>query len=133
MATTTLPQFTHTVSVGLSGVTAKTLTGKVSASGNSEDGRSIDIPAGAVNQAVTFNLTVANMQSFFLVADGALTIKANSTSVPDYTLSPVAGTPIWWMYGQGMTNPVTANTTTLYVSNAGSASVRLDVTALQNS
>jgi hypothetical protein len=79
----------------------------------------------STNYAITTNWRAAGIQGFVLMATGgAVTVKTNSTSVPDNTFTLADGKPQFWFTGTGPTNPISVNVATFYVTNASGASVR---------
>jgi len=84
------------------------------------------IPGGSTDLEVTYALTFANVRSFIMWADRAMTIDTNSSSVPDDTFILVAGQPIVYHLNGAPPNAaiLTADITSLFVTlAAGAASV----------
>lgn len=120
----------HTISYAFNG--QANLTYSVTETGNTEENLDISIPASTTNQLVPFIVkTLANLQSFFMVSDGALTVKADSSGTPEETFTLAAGQPVVYQAGTGQSNPFTSTLDTgLYVTNNGTAAVRLQIKAL---
>lgn len=102
----------------ISGVTADA-TGTV---GTQVD---ISIADGVTNQALALAIDISEVESIFLYTDGTLTVKTNSSSVPDQTLTFSANKPLAWVRGMPNTLPITVDVTTLYLTNASGAAVAL--------
>lgn len=87
------------------------------------------IPGTTTNQELDLTLTLTTLQSIFLVADGALTLKTNSTSAPGDTLTFAANMPLCWVLGMpfptSSATPFSTNVTKFYLTNAGSTTVHL--------
>lgn len=76
------------------------------------------IIAGGTNVLVNVAFAYATLKSVYLICDQGLTIKTNSSSAPDNTITLVAAQPMWWHDTIGSANPFTANVTKVYVTNA---------------
>lgn len=87
------------------------------------------IAGEATNVLVACNLDVSAMHLLFIKASGALTLKTNSSSVPDDTLAVPASNDgsILWYTGCGKANPLTEDVTALYVTNAAETDVVLEI------
>jgi hypothetical protein len=78
----------------------------------------VAVPANAVNQQIAIAFTMAKLVAVELVAVGTdLTLKTNSTGSPANTFTLKAGKPFTWEFDVGITNPFTADVTTVYLSN----------------
>ena len=77
----------------------------------------------------------ANIVSLMILADGNLTIKTNSTSVPDDTLAVLANEPVVYDPAWHPTDPIpaAANVASLYVTNAAATAVSLRIRVLCDS
>tara|TARA_R110002167_G_scaffold61913_4_gene174912 strand:- start:17042 stop:17425 length:384 start_codon:yes stop_codon:yes gene_type:complete len=82
----------------------------------------------AINLAIDFSA----LQLFYIVADQDLTIKTNDSGSPDDTLTLNAGKPIVWFNGCGYSNPLSADVTALYATNASGTDATLYVKTLQD-
>src|SRR5574343_1187599 len=77
---------------------------------------------GAVtDKAITCNIDTSHLKYFRVKSNKALTLQANNGTTPDYTLTLAADVPQEWDYQSGAANPITADTTVFYATNAGSA------------
>src|SRR5437660_12486493 len=87
-----------------------------------------DIPANQTDLLVNFAATRANIQSFIIVADQAMTVKTNSSGSPGQTFTLVANAPQIWCSTLGVARNTffAADITKLYVTNvtAGTLKVR---------
>lgn len=84
-----------------------------------------DIAASTTNQLLTIAIDVSQIQTLFIVADGALTVKTNSSGSPVQTLSFAANVPLAWATGAPNANPLTTDVTALYFTNAGGSTVNI--------
>lgn len=88
------------------------------------------IPESTTNGHYSFSVDVSQVKYAYLQAvGGTLTIKTNSSSVPDDTITLADGEAILWSLaadGAGKC-PFSADVTTLYVTNAGSTASVLDI------
>ncbi len=98
---------------------------------NGDAGTDINVvvPASAVNQAYPIAIDVSNLKSVFLVADGVITIKVNSTGSP-VSGSPwasVANVPVmdWTDEMTGQENPLSVDVTVLYLTNGTGSDITL--------
>jgi len=106
---------THTISQSFSQPGIAGLGGTIIRTGTAEANISAPLAAATTDNLQTVSLTVAQMLSLFLLSDVALTIEANSASVPTFTITLAAGAPLIWTSGNG-TNPFTADVTALYLT-----------------
>ena len=106
--------------------------GGMTAGGGSSQQISVDnintfqkiVPSGTVNGRFIVPITLSTLKGLVIVASKACTIKTNSTSDPDDTLTMVAGVGRNWFVGDPDGNKLlTANVTDIYVTvtNSGEA------------
>lgn len=82
----------------------------------------------AINVAIDYSA----LKLLYIVSDQDLTVETNDGSSPDDTLTLLAGIPIVWFEGCGFTNPLSADVTALYATNASGADATLTVKTLQD-
>ena len=114
----------------------RTLSFAKAYSADAEDNRAVTIPAGATNLEIDIGIAYAQLVSLFMAATADLTIKTNhsgSNPAPDNTIALKAMVPLVWNADSYFTNPLTADVTKLYVSNAGAVDTVLEIAALQDS
>ncbi len=123
---------THRMTTSFSrGGTSYVDTIDVSASG--EAAISEAVPANTTNLHLTLALDQSALKSFYAVSDEAVTIKTNSSSAPDDTLTLVAGVPMWWPGSPAGSCPITADVSAgIYVTNATANAATLTIFALQD-
>lgn len=79
------------------------------------------VAATTTNYLINLAFPYANMSSYLLYSDQALTVYTNATNGAggnSFTLA--AGVPYTWNAASGLTNAFTANVTKFYANNAGS-------------
>ena len=87
---------------------------------------------------VEFTLDISACQAFIMVSDQDLTVKTNSDSAPQETLTLVADEPVVFIRNaaddpmQGFAEPVLGDITALYVTNASGSAARLRIKALED-
>lgn len=123
----------HTVTQSWGGQAG--LTYSTTATGDYEANVSQSIPASTTALLIPFILkTVANLQSLFIVADGPLVLKGDSSGSPEETFTLAAGVPLVWTATCGLPNPFAAALDTgFYVTNPSSTTpVNLTIKCLEN-
>lgn len=122
-------QHTRTLSVRSS--TGGTTGGGASISATYTETGSVEVSfddylsAGITNYDVAISVTEATLQSLVISSDTEVTIKTNSTTVPDDTWVICPGRPLDWGASVGLfANPVTADITHLYITTSLPARVR---------
>ena len=83
------------------------------------------IPDASTDLLVAFNLDITQAKVIYLAADQDVTVKTNSSSVPDDTKNLLAGIPLVWHASSDHANPFNADITALYVTNASGAAAAL--------
>lgn len=96
--------------------------------------RNIDelIPIGATDLALSYALIVAKCVSFWVSADQALTLEFNNATTGVPTLILVANLPYYWATNFYDTFKLTANVTSLFVTNASGVAATLKIRALED-
>jgi hypothetical protein len=80
-----------------------------------------NVAANTTNQEQVIALVRADIKLLVIVCSVAMTIKTNSTSSPGNTITVPANTPYIWASADGMIpDPLSADITALYLTNAGS-------------
>jgi hypothetical protein len=90
----------------------------------------IAVPGTTTNQQILIAFTIAALKSLFISADAALTLKTNSSGSPANTFTLDSDSGVDWDNQSQLANPITTNVTTMYVTNAGSDPVNLNIYAL---
>lgn len=121
---------THSVKETWTGSGTATVSGTVTKSAEGEDNRSLVVAALASNLQVDCAFDTARLVMAYLLSTKEVTLKTNSTSVPDDTLVLKAGVPLVWTNDDAGSNPFTVDVTTLYLSNAGAVDSQVDIRLL---
>lgn len=85
------------------------------------------IAGSTTDKQVNCAIDTSHLKGIYILADGALTLQANDGTTPDFTITLSADKPFVWYDGCGIANPITADVTEFYVTNAGGSSVSLDI------
>jgi len=85
---------------------------------------------GETAQEIDVAVTLANLKSCSLSSDKAVTIKTNSSSTPQETITLTAGQAIVWGHDHVEDAPFSGNLTKFYVANASGAAARIRFSAL---
>lgn len=107
----------------------ETINNQVTISADGEDNRDIVLSGNATNVLVAMGIDVSQLQAIYISSDYDCTLKTNSSGSPDQTLNIAGGKPFMWVTGSGITNPLTTDVTSLYLSNgsANSNTVKIRV------
>lgn len=82
------------------------------------------------NEEVSFAAARANIKSILIFADGAMTLKTNSSSVPDDTFALTADKFLNWNTNNLAAIPFAADITKFFVTNSSGGTVKLTILAL---
>lgn len=97
-------------------------------SGEGGCGITVSVPDESTDLQVVLAIDVSQVTSIIIQADGGdLTIETNNGTTPDDTLAIVDGSPYIWNTDSLDTLKLTADVTSLYVTNASGAAVTLQV------
>jgi hypothetical protein len=102
-----------------------TVSQTISTTGEAVVEMDVAIPA-ASNTQVNLGFPYANVKMIWMNASVAMTLKTNSSSEPDQTISLAAGVPQAWITGGHGSNPITDDVAAIYVTAAaeGTLSIR---------
>lgn len=85
--------------------------------------RRVDETIGVIaDQLVDWTATIAKLKILLITSDGPLTLETNDGTTPTNTFTIDTDTPLVWSAGSQLANPLTADVTALYVTNAGTSS-----------
>lgn len=101
------------------------LSDSVVQSGEIAGEANIAVAANATNQQEAVAFSHTNLRQIYIKSDVTLTLKTNSTSSPDNTITITAGVPFVWNYQSGITNPFSAAVATCYFTNATAGAANL--------
>lgn len=74
------------------------------------------IPTGT-DTLINCAIDTSTLQAIQICANKDCTLEANDGSSPTFTINIKAGIPYQWIKNSGITNPITADVTVLYVTN----------------
>ena len=120
----------HTITINWQSTVGGSFKQSVKLTGAKEVDFDFTVAGGVVNQQFSLALTKAAVQVIYIFCDQNVTIKTNSTSTPQDTITITAGNPFLWSAGSGIANPLVGDVTTAYVSNPGSTVGNLTIRCL---
>jgi hypothetical protein len=125
--------FTHTVGITWSGGTT-TVTGSFTNTADGEDNRDVSVAAATNNVLTNMNIDISQLKSLLVLSDKDVTIKTNSTSSPQETLTIKANVPYIYVSNTGANNavPFAGDVTAFYLSNAGASDATVKIRMLQD-
>lgn len=88
------------------------------------------IPQAATHLQLELAFEVAKLKSFLAISDVDLTIKTNSSSAPQETLTVGPDNPIFWCSDTGPAAPFAGDVTKIFVTEANASDARLQIKAL---
>ena len=101
--------------------------------GSEELNLDFTLSANTTNQQISLAFTKTLLQSIFIYsATQNITLKTNSSSAPQETLTITAGIPAVWSVNDGFVNPFAGNVTTAYVTNATATDTAVSIRCLTN-
>lgn len=110
----------------------ESLSKQITITADGEANVEVEVADEAADLAINIAIDISALQLLYIVADQDLTIETNDGTTPDDTLALKAGKPIVWYDGCGYSNPLSADVTALYASNASGADATLTVKTLQD-
>jgi len=111
-------------------VNNQTIQGQHTHSGGYRQSLSESIPDESTDLEVVFPLDVSAIKAIFIKSDQDITIETNDGSSPDDTLTLTADCPYIWHENSEYTNLLTADVTSLFVTNASGAAATLEIEAI---
>ena len=127
-------QWTHTWTVSVKDAGGTALSADTITVTGNDDNRIKDVAtAGQTKHISVGSVVKANIASFFIESDQNVTLKINSSSTPDQTLSLTAKRAYAWKNTDPGANPLSPSTITdLYFVNAGATDANVTASFLQN-
>lgn len=125
--------FTHKVRVQHTGPGSQ-IDEEHSITAGSEQNVSEEIADSTTDALVAFTCDFSQLKMLTIYSQYALTVCTNdaSTGAPAQTIAIAAGVPYTWIYGSGITCPITTDITALYVSNASGSASTLQIRTLED-
>lgn len=123
--------FTHTIGISYR-TDAGTIVNQSLVNTGDTEGVDLDVTIAALATNVQFAtpITIAQVQSLLLFSNQALTLKTNSSSTPQDTITMRANVPIVWTQSSFHSIPFAGNVTTMFFTNAGSNPAGVNVRVL---
>lgn len=82
---------------------------------------------------VAFTMDFSQLKMLTILSDQDLQIETNADDATGgQTITLLAGIPYHWIFGSGITNPITNDITALYVTNASGATANLQIMSLED-
>ncbi|QDU03142.1 hypothetical protein V6x_28540 [Gimesia chilikensis] len=110
----------------------ESLSKQITIEADGEANVAVSVPDESADLAINIAIDFSALKMLYIVADQDLTIETNDGTTPDDTLALKAGKPIVWYEGCGYTNPLSADVTALYATNASGTDATLNVKTLQD-
>ncbi len=109
------------------------VTGTVSIVADGMTSLDVTVPGSTTDQAASVSILTAKVKSLYMLSSVDLTVQTNNGTTPDNTFTLKAGVPYFWDGQSGyFSNPLSANITTLYLTNAGTTAASFKLRAAQN-
>lgn len=93
--------------------------------GEGESNLDATIPLDSTDKLIAWSVDVSQIQSIIIEASENMMLETNSGSVPDDTISLLAGVPYVWHTGSYYTNKFTADVTALYITNTTAGTLKI--------
>ena len=113
--------FTHTLTTGYKTDEGTVTSVGQSFTGDGELGVNDSVAASTTNKHYAVAVTKTQIVAMVLYASKAVTIKTNSSSTPQETITLADGAQITWYSTSTATCPFSSDVTGFYVTNAGSS------------
>lgn len=97
------------------------LADSVTETGNIAIDANFTVPVSTTNQAEAIAWNNTNLTAIYIKSNTTLTLKTNSSSSPQDTLTITGGVPFIWYATSGITNPFAGNVTNTFWSNSSSS------------
>lgn len=102
----------------------QSLSGTATASAEAIDKRQVVLDENADDVEILQTLDVSEVKGLVLLCSADATLKTNSSSEPDDTISLTAGRSVSWITGQGA-NPLTADVTSFFASSTTGGTLQM--------
>ena len=83
------------------------------------------LTASQANLEIDIAFPYTRIKSFYVLAQGACTLKINSSTDPDVTITLAAGQPLKWRYVDAAANPFSTNVSSIFLTDTSAASNRI--------
>jgi hypothetical protein len=89
----------------------------------------IDVPGVTTDKQVACNIDVSQLKSLFILSTKDVSFQTNSAGSPTNTIELKANVAYVWTFDSGITNPLTADVTAVYLTNPGASAARVQLEA----
>ena len=96
------------------------------------DDVSLSVADSTTDQLVAFTCDFSQAKFFYIYSDQDVTIETNDGDTPDDTFNIAAGIPFLWIYGSGITCPISTDITSLHVTNASGSTANIRIRKLED-
>lgn len=122
---------THTITKTWASGTSAPLSKSVSFVGVRELNIDAAVAASTTNQQELLSFTAASLLEIFISSTQNVTIKTNSSSSPQETLTITGGDPLQWDNTCGIAIPFSGDVTSIFITNAGASSATVSIRTLE--
>lgn len=105
---------------------------KITVTADSEANYELAVADESTDLTANVAIDYSAVKLLYIVSDQDLTIETNDGDTPDDTLTLVANKPLVWFEGCGYTNPLSADVTAVYLTNASGTDATLNIKVLQD-
>ncbi len=123
---------THTYALGITAV-GVALAYEVDLTADGETSLDLTVADGVTDQLTTIAIDFSELEGLFIYSDYAITVETNDGTTPDDTIAIAAGVPMVWYTGCDHANPLTADVTAFYITNASGSTANIKIRVLQDS
>lgn len=111
----------------------ESITKSVTVTADGEHNVDVTVNAATTDKQVDIALDVSEIQSLYISSDKDITIETNAVNAAGgNTLTVGADEPMVWYAGCGLTNPLTADVTVMYITNAGASAATVKIRILED-
>lgn len=117
--------FTHSIVVNYTADGAARSSISVQATGSAQASINESIADSTTDGEIEVSFPYANLTALIINSTQDVTLETNSGSAADDTLNLTANTPVLWYTGCGYTCPITADVTSIFITNASGAAATI--------
>lgn len=103
------------------------------ATSDAYDQRDVSLTANEASREVDIDFTYASLKGLAIECTGALTIKTNASDATGGQTINVPAGGMTWLYGDVYTNPISANVTRMFLTDASGAVNAVKIRVLRDS
>lgn len=126
-------QLTHTLLVREAGGAVSGLNWTEQSTAGLEVNLTVGIADSVSDQEADWTCDFSELKSLAIWSDQVITIETNDGTTPDDTFVLVANQPLYWSENMtGITNPITADVTSIFISNSSGSTATLNIRSVQD-